>query len=124
VKKKEKCEKKIRCIEGDGIVLAYTTCLACVKLWVQFPETYTHTHRHTHTHTQTKGGKEGGESYIAYTQILHHFGIAGMEPRAYPELLSPPARTHSGQPESSAAKLLLLTYQEGRTGTGKMALLI
>ena len=31
-----------------------------------------------------------------------------------PELLSPPARTHSGQPESSAAKLLLLTYQEGR----------
>jgi hypothetical protein len=32
----------------------------------------------------------------------------------YPELLSPPARTHSGQPESSAAKLLLLTYQEGR----------
>jgi len=32
----------------------------------------------------------------------------------YPELLSPPARTHSGQLESSAAKLLLLTYQEGR----------
>jgi hypothetical protein len=32
----------------------------------------------------------------------------------YPELLSPPARTHSGQLESSAAKLLLFTYQEGR----------
>jgi hypothetical protein len=42
----------------------------------------------------------------------------------YPELLSPQARTHSGQPESSAAKLLLLTYQEGRPRTGKMALLI
>jgi hypothetical protein len=42
----------------------------------------------------------------------------------YPELLSPPARTHSGQPESSVAKLLLLTYQEGRPRTGKMALLI
>jgi hypothetical protein len=41
-----------------------------------------------------------------------------------PELLSLPARTHSGQPESSAAKLLLLTYQEGRRRTGKMALLI
>jgi hypothetical protein len=34
--------------------------------------------------------------------------------RVYPELLSPLARTCSGQPESSAAKLLLLTYQEGR----------
>jgi hypothetical protein len=32
----------------------------------------------------------------------------------YSKLLSPLARTHSGQPESSAAKLLLLTYQEGR----------
>jgi hypothetical protein len=42
----------------------------------------------------------------------------------YPELLSPQARTHSGQPESSAAKLLFLTYQEGRPRTGKMALLI
>jgi hypothetical protein len=43
----------------------------------------------------------------------------------YPKLLSPPARTHSGQPESSATKLLLLTYQEGRPPrTGKMALLI
>ena len=41
-----------------------------------------------------------------------------------PELLSLPARTHSGQPESSAAKLLLLTYQEGRPRTGKMVLLI
>jgi hypothetical protein len=30
----------------------------------------------------------------------------------YPELLSLPARTHSGQPESSAAKALLLTSQE------------
>jgi hypothetical protein len=30
----------------------------------------------------------------------------------YPELLSPPARTHSGQPESSVAKALLLTSQE------------
>ena len=29
-----------------------------------------------------------------------------------PELLSPQARTHSGQPESSAAKLLLLLSQE------------
>jgi hypothetical protein len=37
----------------------------------------------------------------------------------YPELLSLPARTHSGQPESSAAKLLLLTYQEGRPQPGK-----
>jgi hypothetical protein len=42
----------------------------------------------------------------------------------YPELLSLPARTHSGQRESSAAKFLLLTYQEGRPRTGKMALLI
>ena len=30
----------------------------------------------------------------------------------YPELLSLLARTHSGQPESSAAKALLLTSQE------------
>jgi hypothetical protein len=43
---------------------------------------------------------------------------------SYPELLSPPARTHSRQPESSAAKLLLLTYQAGRPQTGKTALLI
>jgi hypothetical protein len=42
----------------------------------------------------------------------------------YPELLSSPARTHSGQPESSAATLLLFTFQEGRPGTGKIALLI
>ena len=42
----------------------------------------------------------------------------------YPELLSSPARTHSGQPESSAATLLLFTFQEGRPRTGKMALLI
>jgi hypothetical protein len=34
--------------------------------------------------------------------------------KRYPELLSLPARTCSGQPESSAEKLLLLTYQEGR----------
>jgi hypothetical protein len=32
--------------------------------------------------------------------------------RNYPELLSLPARTHSGQPESSAEKALLLTSQE------------
>jgi hypothetical protein len=44
--------------------------------------------------------------------------------KTYPELLSPLARTHSGQMESSAAKLLLLTYQEGRPRTRKMALLI
>jgi hypothetical protein len=30
----------------------------------------------------------------------------------YPELLSPPARTHSGQSESSAAKALLLLHKE------------
>jgi hypothetical protein len=47
-----------------------------------------------------------------------------LEEYIYSELLFPPARTHSGQPESSAAKLLLLTYQEGRPRTGKMALLI
>jgi hypothetical protein len=46
------------------------------------------------------------------------------ETKFYTELLSPPARTHSGQPESSAAKPLLLTYQEGRPRTGKMVLLI
>jgi hypothetical protein len=39
-------------------------------------------------------------------------GVCAVVP--YPGLLSPPARTHSGQAESSAAKLLLLTYQEGR----------
>jgi hypothetical protein len=35
----------------------------------------------------------------------------------YPELLSPQARTHSGQPESSAAKALLLTSPGGKTPT-------
>jgi hypothetical protein len=30
----------------------------------------------------------------------------------YPELLSPPARTHSGQPESSAAKLYCLLLRK------------
>jgi hypothetical protein len=37
----------------------------------------------------------------------------------YPELLSPPARAHSGQPESSAAKALLLTSQEEDPEPGK-----
>jgi hypothetical protein len=41
----------------------------------------------------------------------------------YPELLSPPARTHSGQPESSAAKALLLT-SSGRPRPQKMESLI
>jgi hypothetical protein len=31
--------------------------------------------------------------------------VPGFLGATYPELLSPPARTHSGQPESSAAKL-------------------
>jgi hypothetical protein len=39
---------------------------------------------------------------------------SGAKALLLPELLSPLARTHSGQLESSAAKLLLLTYQEGR----------
>jgi hypothetical protein len=34
----------------------------------------------------------------------------------YPELLSPPARTRSGQPESSAAIALLLTSSESCNG--------
>jgi hypothetical protein len=33
----------------------------------------------------------------------------------YPELLSPPARTHSGQPESSAAKLYCLLLRKTPT---------
>jgi hypothetical protein len=37
----------------------------------------------------------------------------------YPELLSPPARTHSGQLESSAAKALLLTSSGGRERMAK-----
>jgi Na+(H+)/acetate symporter ActP len=48
-------------------------------------------------------------------EIKFNISNGGPAPEAiYPKLLSPPARTHSGQPESSAAKLLLLTYQEGR----------
>jgi hypothetical protein len=39
----------------------------------------------------------------------------------YPELLSPPARTHSGQPESSAAKALLLTSSGARGEEEQMA---
>jgi hypothetical protein len=39
----------------------------------------------------------------------------------YPELLSPPARTRSGQPESSAAKALLLTSSGARGEEGRMA---
>ena len=39
----------------------------------------------------------------------------------YPELLSPPARTHSGQPESSAAKALLLTSSGARGEERRMA---
>jgi hypothetical protein len=39
----------------------------------------------------------------------------------YPELLSPPARTRSGQPESSAAKALLLTSPGARGEEGWMA---
>jgi hypothetical protein len=39
----------------------------------------------------------------------------------YPEPLSPPARTRSGQPESSAAKALLLTSSEARGEEGRMA---
>ena len=58
-------------------------------------------------------------------EIKFNISNGGPAPEAiYPKLLSPPARTHSGQPESSAAKLLLLTYQEGRPLTEKMALLI
>jgi hypothetical protein len=41
----------------------------------------------------------------------------------YPELLSPLARTHSGQPESSVAKAFI-AYFSGRPRTQKMALLI
>jgi hypothetical protein len=37
----------------------------------------------------------------------------------YPELLSPPARTHSGQPESYVAKALLLTSSRGREQMAK-----
>ena len=40
--------------------------------------------------------------------------VPGFLGDTHTELFSPPARTHSGQPESSEAKLLLLTYQEGR----------
>jgi hypothetical protein len=36
-----------------------------------------------------------------------------------PELLSPPARTHSGQPESSAAKLLFLLIRREDPEPGK-----
>jgi hypothetical protein len=32
----------------------------------------------------------------------------------FPELLSPPARTHSGQPESSVAKGFIAYFSEGR----------
>jgi hypothetical protein len=39
----------------------------------------------------------------------------------YPELLSPPARTRSGQPESSAAKALLLTSSGARGEEERMA---
>jgi hypothetical protein len=39
----------------------------------------------------------------------------------YPELLSPPAKTHSGQPESSAAKALLLTSSGARGEEERMA---
>jgi hypothetical protein len=40
--------------------------------------------------------------------------VPGFQHHLLPELLSLLSRTHSGQPESSVAKLLLLTYQEGR----------
>ena len=39
----------------------------------------------------------------------------------YPELLSPPARTRSGQPESSVAKALLLTSSGARGEEERMA---
>jgi hypothetical protein len=42
----------------------------------------------------------------------------------YPELLSPLERTHSGQPESSAAKSFIAYFSGGRPRTQKMALLI
>lgn len=61
------------------------------------------------------------QAFSHFTSLSHHEII---HTGAYPELLSLPARTRSGQPESSAAKLLLLTYQEGRPRTGKMVLLI
>jgi hypothetical protein len=64
----------------------------------------------------------GGEMEEKKSRIV--CGTGDLKVDAYPELLSPPARTHSGQPESSVAKLLLLTYQEGKPGTGKMVLLI
>jgi hypothetical protein len=40
---------------------------------------------------------------------------------SYPKLLSPPARTRSGQPESSAAKALLLTSSGARGEERRMA---
>jgi hypothetical protein len=42
----------------------------------------------------------------------------------YPELLSPLARTHLGQQESSAAKSFIAYFSGGRPHTQKMALLI
>jgi hypothetical protein len=41
-----------------------------------------------------------------------------------PELLSPLARTHSGQPETSEAKSFIAYFSGGRSRTRKMALLI
>jgi hypothetical protein len=42
----------------------------------------------------------------------------------YPELLSRPARTHSGKPESSAAKGFIAYFSGGRPRIQKMKLLI
>jgi hypothetical protein len=46
-------------------------------------------------------------------------GITQISLVQYPKLLSLPARTHSGQRESSVAKLLLLTYQKEDPEPGK-----
>jgi hypothetical protein len=68
-------------------------------------------------------GKRSGATEASITNRIHEIeerilGIEGtiedIDISVIPSFCPPPARTHSGQPESSAAKLLLLTYQGGR----------
>jgi hypothetical protein len=54
----------------------------------------------------------------------YKFIILKVNEQRYPELLSPPARTHSGQLESSVAKGFIAYFTGERPRTQKMALLI
>jgi hypothetical protein len=63
------------------------------------------------------------------SNLIIIFLICNMEDKSkmvvmYPELLSRPARTHSGKPESSAAKGFIAYFSGGRPRIQKMKLLI